>query len=101
MTVDERREKIREGYIDALYREMESLRPSHAKRWAEDMAVELLGVASENGAVLKVEGKKVHLVSLKGDASVAEKAAYVLGVTDCTEQFKTKGFTDTAPLQTP
>ncbi len=53
MKIDEQREAIRASYVEALYREMEPLRPSHARRWAEDMAVELLGKATEKGAVLR------------------------------------------------
>ena len=55
MNIEERQQAIRASYVEALYREMEPLRPSHARRWAEDMAVELLGEATEKGAVLKGE----------------------------------------------
>jgi hypothetical protein len=85
---------IREG-INIIDVELENCLSDvyNAGKWGADpiatvdtMRKSIKANLSAQGVVQKVEGELPKLVSLEGNASVAEKAAYALGVADIKEQ---------------
>jgi len=97
-------DKTRETIADSLYEDMEPLRPSHARRWADDKAAFILAIP-EIKEGQKLREKADRLVELSEDQSTPSKTIrntpdpltgglddFDRGGQDMAERMKTAGF---------
>ena len=96
-----KQEEIRVGTDVAFKHFAELIRSKPKKLDAElvtNMRKEYLDYLHSQGVVIKVEREFPKLVSLTGEASLPEKAAYLLGTKDAKEQYIKAGFEAVEPL---